>query len=714
MIDYEKLEYHPLVEKLTNAVAERIGTNHHHFFRTHVSYYVNVIASMMRTSVDIPGSNLEPVSMYAINLAPSGFGKGYATTIIEESIISTFRRNFTELTLPALAAKNLPILASQRSNKKNTDYDEELEAVKKEFKDHGTILFCFDSATPPAVKQMRNMLLMAKAGSMNLQTDEIGANLTTNRDVMMLFLELFSGRVKNKLIKNTADSIRSEEIHGVTPTNMMLFGVAYSLLDGAKTEQEFISMLAQGFGRRCFFGFISDDSSEPLNLLSPLEQLKRARNIDKDSTLSDVASYLGTLSHPDNAHKILTVPDSTAEIYFQYKNDCAERAHKLPDNEEIMRAETKQRYYKAMKLAGAYAFIDGTSEVTPRQFLAAIKLSEDSGKALKKIIKRERDYVRLAKYLATHKEDITQADLIEDLPFYTGTKGTKLEMMAHAVAWGYKNNILIKRKVNDHIEFFSGEALEETDLNKIIISYSGSIADQYVNEYAPFHLLHNLTQLDNRHWINHHSVNGRRHEDHLKKGFNTITLDVDGGTPMHVAKELFSNYQALYYTTKRHTEETNRYRIIIPTNYTLKMEAEEYKVFMKSIIEWLPVDMILDDQTGQRSRKWLTHNGEYSYTEGKLFDVLPFIPRTSKNDEFIKGLESIGSMDSLERWFYMNSGKRNNMLIQYALMLVDTGYSLSDIQVKVFEMNSKLPDSLPPAEIENTIFKTVGKKIRNK
>ena len=147
-------------------------------------------------------------------------------------------------------------LAIKRAIKKGKDENDELELVKKEFERLGALAFSFDSGTTAAVKQMRHKLLMADAGSVNLEIDEIGSNLLGNVDVLTTFLELFDvGKIKQKLTKNTNENQRSEEIDGRTPTNLMLFGTPAKLFDSGKIESEFFSFLETGYARRCIFGY---------------------------------------------------------------------------------------------------------------------------------------------------------------------------------------------------------------------------------------------------------------------------------------------------------------------------------------------------------------------------------------------------------------------------------------------------------------------------
>ena len=213
------------------------------------------------------------------------------------------------------------------------------------------------------------------------------------------------------------------------------------------------------------------------------------------------------------------------------------------------------------------------------------------------------------------------------------------------------------------------------------------------------------------HWVAHHLKDGYRNSDNAIPGFNLVVIDVDGGVNLSTAKLLLKDYKALFYTTKRHTDAENRFRIILPTNYELKLDAKDYKEFMANLHEWLP--FAADSSTGQVSRKWLSHNGHFEYIEGELLDVLPFIPKTSKNEDRKNQLNSQQSLDNLERWVINNTGdgNRNNQLMKYAFILVDAGYEFEAIRQRVSSLNDKLADKLDEAEIMGSIMITVGKAL---
>jgi hypothetical protein len=636
--------------------------------------------------------------------------KGFSTNIIEQQVTHLFRNKFTEETLPLLAEINLPKIAQRRAIRKGTQEDEELERVIKEYESTGPLLFSFDSGTPAAVKQARHKLLMADAGSINLQIDEAGSNLLGNLDVLNTFLELYDiGAIKPKLVKNTNENTRSEEIHGRTPTNMLLFGTPSRLLNGSKTEEELYSMLETGYARRCFFGYIRN--AHHAKPMTPEEVYNALTNQSSNSFLQALSQQLENLADITNSNKRLQMDKATTLILIEYKLKCEKDAAQLAEHEEIRKAELSHRYFKALKLAGAYAFIEGLPRVTEDVLYNAIKLAEESGEAFGNLLTRDRNYVKLAKYIATIKGEVTQADLVEDLPFYKGSLAQKNEMMILATAYGYKNNIIIKKSISDGIEFFKGESLVITDTSKLVVSYSTDLAHNYTNQYAPWDKLHKLTQNDGLHWVAHHVTDGHRSEESCIPGFNLIVVDVDGGTDMSTASLLLKPYTHLIYTTKRHTDAENRFRIIFPTNYTLKLDAKDYREFMNAVYDWLPFEV--DKQTNQRSRKWLSHNGHFEYNEGELFDVLPFIPKTSKNEERKAQLKDQQSLDNMERWMInnMGDGNRNNMFYRYAMVLVDAGFGFDAIRQKVMSLNDKIPDKLDESELTSTVMLTVAKNL---
>ena len=223
---YSEMQYHPISENLVKILQTKTQNTNPLFFQVLVAYYFGLVAAQMRASIaGWAGKGTIPINVYAFNLSPSGTGKGHSTSVMETEVLQQFREVFTEHTFPIMAEMNLERLANKRAIRHGTDANDELEKIRKDFNSLGALMFNFDSATSPAIKQMRQKLLMANAGACNLQVDEIGANFTSSIEPLTTYLELFDkGKVKDKLVKSTAENIRFEKIDGATPANMLLFG----------------------------------------------------------------------------------------------------------------------------------------------------------------------------------------------------------------------------------------------------------------------------------------------------------------------------------------------------------------------------------------------------------------------------------------------------------------------------------------------------------
>lgn len=719
-MDVKSFKYHPMVEKITEILMTRTQNYNPTFFRLQTNWFINLIASSMNIKVDSPITGKIPVNMYGVSLANSGSGKGHSTGILENEVIKGFREVFMNDLFPKKAAIELDLEAIRRHRMLGITPQEALSNLTKEFKSYGAIRFLSDKGTEAAIKQYRNKVLLAKLGSVNFIVDEIGYNLSKIEDLLHTFLEMYDkGTIKEKLTKNTGESERFQELIGSTPANLLMFGTPSKLLDGSKSESDFLALLESGYARRCFFAYSKKKANE--QELTPEELYDLLSQPNQDQELANIEYHLSKLADINLAGMVLSLPRDSGIHLMSYKQWCIDRAKQLPEFAEIQKAEMEHRYFKALKLASAYAFIDLEDEVSIEHLNQAIKFTEDSGEALTKILQQEKPYERLAKYLGTSDgSELTQVDIQNDLPFYKGSQSFRTEMMNMAIAYGYKNNIIIRKTFRDGIEFFSGETLKETDLNKLILARSTDYADGYTNHTVDWNTLEKFVQKPNENWTNHHTLAGHRANSDMAKGFNMVVLDIDDETTIQEVQFLLKDYTYLIHTTKRHQvpDENgkciDRFRVILPTNYQLDMDEEDYKQFMLNLRDWLPFNG-LDESTFQRSRKWAcTENCQTFTNEGKLLDVLPFIPQTSRSEEFKKSQVNLTSLSNIERWFAnrMVDGNRNNSLAQYGFMLLDAGFSVSDVGVILLEFNGKLDNPLDEAEILSTVMVSIKNRAK--
>jgi hypothetical protein len=281
-----------------------------------------------------------------------------------------------------------------------------------------------------------------------------------------------------------------------------------------------------------------------------------------------------------------------------------------------------------------------------------------------------------------------------------------------AAAHAYNVGGVFKETSKNGVTFYEAELLKETDLNKLILSYSRDITTGYENVEVKFDELCDFVTTDGFHFVSHHLLDGYRKAENQTGHFNMIVLDVDHECSIELAMAMLKDYKYLLYTTKRHTDKEHRFRIVMPMKYNVKLNQEDYKRFMKNIFEWLPFES--DEATGQYARKWLTNSGQLYRNEGILLDPTNFIPNTQKANETKRNIDDLSNMDSIERFFLMqlNDGSsRNNTIIKLGLMLVDSGYNYESIEDKLISFNDKMDEPLPVKEVMSTVMQTVRKKI---
>lgn len=706
-IDYKSMEFNKVQEELVDILVSKTGSNDRNFFRVMVAYKFCEMSSNMRTSVEFAGTKGIPTNMYALDLAPSGYSKNASMNVLEKEVFREFKDKFMSKTFLDIKDANLGVLAGEMSTLLGIDMDDAMLSIRKEYESLPKYIYSFGSSTPEGFKAMRNKLSMASIGATSNIIDEIGSNLNSNKETLTVQLEAYDmGDSKQKLIKVDSNS----DMRGSVPSNLFAFGTQSKLLDGGSTEKDFFEFLETGYARRFIIGFV--DTHKRDTILSAEEMYDNIMNPMADSTLISYSKAFKDLADDVFYNQSLPMSKDTTIKLLEYRKYCDELANSLKDHEEILKAVIKHSYWRVLKVAGAYAFIDKSPEVTDKHIENAIALSEEGIASFKAMLSRKKPYERLAEYIADVGKKVTQVDLVEDLPFYKGAENQKKELLNLAIAYGYNNNIIIKRTIKDGIEFLEGDSLLEVDTEKISCSWSTDITTGFKEAVNGFDKLHQLVCGNGYHYCAHKFKDGHRKSENAIAGFNLLILDVDGGLPIETCKKLLSEYKFLIATTKRHTEAHNRYRVILPMNYELKLSPEDYKKFMKNVFSFLPFES--DEQTSDIARKWQSHKGEHWYNDGILFDVLPFIPNTSKEEKQKELNVKYEGTESLQKWFLMNRAStdygRNNMIRDYALALLDGGMNSDNIRHSIYDFNKKLEEPLKEMELESTVMKTVIRK----
>ncbi len=692
-------------KRILEVLQKKMVNKNHGFFSNLVMYKLAQLSSNMHATVSFAGGKKIPTNVYVLNLATSGFSKGKGNKFLEDEVFGDFKEKFTRHVMidrpKAVVVANAEEIALISGEKDNIV---ELN-LWKTITDLPQYVYAYGSGTTTeGLKGMMTKLSMIRTGAVSIEIDEIGSNLTSNKEVMDTLLESYdNGLTKNKL-KLTASN---GEIENSVPTNLMMFGTPSKLFDGGKTEEELISFLDTGYGRRLLFGYVHDKASK----MSAADRIASLTDVSLEKEIEDLNEELGMLGTTTRFavdHEL----DSDANIaLFEYQEKCETTAEQFKSHEDIQRTEMEHRYFKALKIAGTYAFIEGETYVLKRHIEEAIEIVEESGEQFGFMMKKDKAYVRLAKYIA--EEDgasITLADMDTDLKFFRGSESQKRDMLKLARSWAASNNVIITERVTNDITYFTGERIKETDINRLIISTSIEFADNYKPHYGKWEDFKKMCSMDIN-FSTHHYKDQHRDDKNAGKTFNLLVLDVENSVPLDMAKRLLKDYKAIYYTTKRHTEKENRYRIILPLSKTMNLDMELHKKFYKNVFSWLPFSV---DEVAHASAKWQCYKAaEVSWNDdGEMFDPTPFLPNTTEEKNTQKTLEKFGgSTTKLEQHILSTTEGRNNALLRLAMVHVDSGKDEDTVRALVISTNNKLSDPISEGEIDMSIMKTVRRKI---
>ena len=155
----------------------------------------------------------------------------------------------------------------------------------------------------------------------------------------------------------------------------------------------------------------------------------------------------------------------------------------------------------------------------------------------------------------------------------------------------------------------------------------------------------------------------------------------------------------------------DRFRIVLPMEYALDLEADTYTQMMKNLFDDLPIEV---DRLADIGRMYFSSKDcEHWYNEGRLFNADKYIPYTQEEETYKKESTRLSkkNINGISQWVIRNQGiGRNQSLIKLALLLVDKGFSHSEAKEEISRVNEQFDTPLSKSELERTIFKTISKK----
>lgn len=206
-----------------------------------------------------------------------------------------------------------------------------------------------------------------------------------------------------------------------------------------------------------------------------------------------------------------------------------------------------------------------------------------------------------------------------------------------------------------------------------------------------------------------------------------LIFDIDDGLDIDTAYKMFSCYEGLIATTKSHTPEKHRFRIILPLQERTSCTYEEYTDAMRWLMD--TAYPFLDKQCKDPARIYFGNsNAEFEILDGRiLFDFNRWVELAKKNKKVSAWVESKAPEPQNDGtkpdWYRANwktpqmlkalrhgdkfaQGSRNGTLYAWAKYFQEMGFADAEIRDVVFWLNSE-GDGVPEREIESTIFRSM-------
>ena len=703
-----------MVETLQNKAGD--SAMDRHFYLTLINNKLSQVASNMRVKFKYFDGGEIPANFYSFLLAQSGASKGKTNSTLEELFFNEFKEEFIGL-MADHSQFNLAYLGERKARAEGIEEPLAIAQITRRYNDLPRYVYTWNDATEAGFKSIREKLTLAGVGSPSIELDEIGINMHKIEEFLSSILEVYDvGKLKQKLVK-----VDSSEDTVALPSTFLSFGTASSLLDGGEMEKKFNALLRQGMARRCAFSYteeLESEEEESLDDFDPMDVLSCANKSSDLTTSKAVSEKFRRLAKDTHINTMLTVPTDIWAQLVTFKKKCEIQAKKLSEFDDLVKLNLIHSYWTLSKLMSIYAFIDGKTEVEQCHYDRALSYVEESHIQFREMVKRKSNFERIASYITSANKELTLFDINDALPFYkSGNKLQKQEMLELAQAYAATHNMVIKHIIKEGIEYFSGSKLQTSTGEEISVSMSSHITEGFEEITGKWTDLHYIPS-GSKNYSAHSFKDGYRNAENAIPGFNTIILDIDDGVDIKTAQAILEGQKYMIATTKSHQIEKNgktvdRYRIFLPMKHTLKLNAEDFKKFMTNVMEGFPIEV--DQACKDISRFYYPSPGcETFYGEGELFDDVQYIPDTSSNEKRAHQHLKLGDATALQKFFLkkMSVGNRNENMIRYALVLLDSGKDYYEVEDEIIAINDKLQeDALPGSELRRTILSTARKKF---
>ena len=329
-------------------------------------------ASQFKRNVILPDSTAVPINSISFCIAASGGHKDSSLRLTRKVFSPAYE-------LISAEREKYAIKAAVAMAKESGESDYTSEQVYKDFYEKPVALF-LKEVTPQGLIQYFNDNNKYPIGAGLMVNSEISDEFNTNGnfpDVIKILSEGYDlGIIEASYTKGK--EFRNDGVSGV-PFSALFIGSHYMLMYTPALKAKVTASLMSKLSRRCSFAYVPDAIEEPVYTsgaeLIKVEKETREKAATAVASLvpifTDITTHTLELANTpiELSPEVDTLAIMLKRLDLEISNtDCvAESADAL---------YRKNRYWRAIKLAGAIALLDKSNVITESHFIDAINITE--------------------------------------------------------------------------------------------------------------------------------------------------------------------------------------------------------------------------------------------------------------------------------------------------------------------------------------------------
>lgn len=707
--------------------------------------HLSNFASQFRRNIELWDGTSVPTNNISFVIADSGANKDSSNSKVKKCFKSGYEK------IHKVLEDFVRTEAIRAATAAGEDMPDEFEIYRKYMKPIPPVFMSM--TTGPGLIQHINDIgaLPASAGLVysGELSDELAGNPHALENIKTLAEVYDLGEKEVTYTKGV--EFRSKEIKG-QPVSALLVGSPGHILYDEATRKRFHIAFMSKMARRSWFCYAPERMEEPDfskedNPIQAMQEYEYQIEQEAKAAISVLKSQIDEITEGNLALLGESVPTSKEvfELFNVYKRYNSEVITAMNAHETVYALVRGHLQWKALKLAGALAVLEGTKEVTLDQYVTSIQFCElfdqDISHFEKDINKAPHeslsDYLRAniaidnKAFISIHdikklgfSSSVTLSKLQELVLLCAGydregiysiaenTSGIYYEPIVHTEVVGVSFKEIDNSRLHDavarkadHVELSriknaiasqanTGYEFLETDFSELGLMLQGDFA------YSPFRF-----------------TGGARSKDNLVGGTKWLVIDVDKSTlsadDAHFMLEGVNHHIAL--TSDPDNE--YKYRVIVELDSYVELSAIAWKHFYTKISD----DLGLDADVLPQSQIY------FSYADRKVLSCTEGTPISCRDYVmYAKDKESSGAADKTKAmtssqksqlladpmttfWYAFDCerGRRSVTLYRAARHAVDLGASLEETLDLLDQINNYLTEALDPVRYNKLVEQAI-------